>query len=193
MVSSRYRARSVLIFLVCCFTPAVAQQPSPTKVSVRQLTAEQIAVYKTFLEDFLSGSNSSINVSTTTRPFEPNKDDLQGCLIGFPHASRTKELQQLADSLVNNRVHFVDPATYKVAQVGDFMRQGEDLDGAVQSAFDRGLMSLSEVVFDRGHKRAALSFSFQCGQLCGHGGVVIYELRNGQWQRSKRHCGSRIS
>jgi hypothetical protein len=128
-----------------------------------------------------------------TSPFEPDKDDLQGCLMGFPHASRTKKVHQLADILVNNRVHFVDPATYKVAQVGDFMRQGEDLDSAVQSAFDNGLMSLSEVVFDRGHKLAALNFSFQCGRLCGHGGVVIYELRNGHWRRSKRHCGSWMS
>ena len=193
MVSSRSSARSVLIFLVCCFTPAVAQQPSPTKTSVRQLTAKQISVYKTFLKDYLSGSNSSINLASTTSPFEPDKDDLQGCLIGFPHASGSREIHKLPDSFVNDRVHFVNPATYKVAQMGDFMRQGEDLDTAVQSAFDHGLMSLSEVVFDRGHKLAALSFSFQCGRLCGHGGVVIYEFRNGHWQRSKRHCDSWMS
>ncbi|MBB5316261.1 hypothetical protein [Tunturibacter empetritectus] len=190
MVSLRAIVRFISPFLACCFlTVALAQETTPPKVSTKPLTAEQKAVYNAFLTGYQGDSKVTLNVANVTDPFLPDKDDLHGCLRNFPKDSRAMEVHQFADQLANDRIHLVNPEKYKVAQVGDFMQRREDLDSAVQAAIDAGLMSMSEVIFDHTHRLAALNFSFQCGKLCGHGGIVIYELRNGHWSRSKRSCG----
>ena len=107
----------------------------------------------------------------------------------FPRNSRATEVHQFTDQFPPEIVHLVDPANYKVASVGDFMQKNDDLDNAVTSAVAAGMMTLSEVVFDHTHRLAALSTSFQCGRLCGHGGIVLFELRNGHWKRYKQFCG----
>ena len=67
---------------------------------------------------------------------------------------------------------------------------GQDLNDAVDTAIKAGLMSMSEIVFNRDHRLAAFQVPFRCGRLCGHGSTVIYEEGNGRRRRSKRRCGS---
>jgi hypothetical protein len=182
---------SILTFVVLCFTAvAVAQAPVQVQVSIKPLTADQLRVYKAFLADWQAGSKSPLNVANTTDPFRPDRDDLQGCMRSFPKDSRAMEVHLFPEQFANDRIRLLDPAKYKTSEVGDFMLRREDLDNAVQAAIEAGLMNLSEVIFDRTHRLAALNFSFRCGRLCGNGGTVIYERSNGHWKRSKRSCGS---
>jgi hypothetical protein len=186
--------RLILTFLMVCSTAvAMAQESVPPKVSIRPLTADQMAIYKAFLADWHTDPKTPLNVANTTDSFRPERDDLQGCMRSFPKGSRAMEVHLFPEQFATDRIHLLDPAKYKVPEVGDFMHRGEDLDNAVQTAFEAGLMSLSEIIFDQTHHFAALNFSFQCGRLCGHGGTVIYERWNGHWRRSKRSCGSWLS
>lgn len=171
-------ASFITFVLLCSTAVAVAQAPVQ---SIKPVATNQLEVYRAFLSDWQAGSKSRLNVANATDPFQPDKDDLQGCMKSFPKHSRAMETHLFPEQFTNERIHLSDPATYKVADVGEFMRRREDLDSAVQAAFEAGLMTLSEVLFDRTHRLAALNFSFTCGRLCGHGGTVIYERKNGHW------------
>ena len=37
-----------------------------------------------------------------------------------------------------------------------------------------------------------MSYSFRCGSLCGQGGTVVFEKKDGVWKKSQ-NCGGWIS
>jgi hypothetical protein len=63
---------------------------------------------------------------------------------------------------------------------------------AVRDAFATGLLSVSEVAFDKDHLHAVMTFSFVCGRMCGHRETIVFEKKDGEWKRSKQ-CRSWIS
>lgn len=73
------------------------------------------------------------------------------------------------------------------------MRKGVSVDAAVNNAFKNGLFELSEIAFDKAHRRAIVSYSFVCGSLCGNGGVWLFEKVDGVWKKSENVCGGWIS
>ena len=62
----------------------------------------------------------------------------------------------------------------------------------MRNGFAHGLVTLSEINFDKEHKHAIVSFSFFCGSLCGNGGTAVLEKVDGAWQR-KSNCHNWIS
>jgi hypothetical protein len=68
----------------------------------------------------------------------------------------------------------------------------KQLDDSLKLAFHSALFSFSEVVFDKQHRRAVLSYSFVCGSLCGHGNTVVLVKSGQNWKISK-HCGGWVS
>jgi hypothetical protein len=180
---------------------AMAQDPAQPKLSTKPLTADQIAVYRAFLTDYQSGSKSQLNVANITDPFQPDSDPMQSdgksgrdsCMKAFPSHIGATEVHLLPNEFTSAKVRLVDPTQHKLADPGDSIRRPQDVDAAVEAGFAAALMTLSEVVFDGQHHLAAFSYSFVCGRLCGNGGTVIYELRNGRWRRSARRCSSWVS
>ena len=186
--------RSFWITYLFSFIPVTSiAQESPSKRSTVPLTRDRIAIYKTFLTDWQAGSESPLNVANATDPFLPERDELQGCMKGFSKRNRAIATHQFSNEFADDRIRLLDPAYYKPPTMSDLMSQKHDLDNAVDAAVKTGLMSLSEIIFNHEHQLAAFQFSFQCGRLCGNGGTVIYERRNGQWRHSKRRCGSWVS
>jgi len=78
-------------------------------------------------------------------------------------------------------IHLVDPEQQEKAirqnDPGRGIRQGKDVSSAVEAGFSAGLLTLSEVAFDKSHRYAAMSFNFVCGGLCGHGSTIVFELK----------------
>ena len=106
----------------------------------------------------------------------------------------TRVVHRLTENFAQqNHVSIVDPNVHKVQDPEDGIRNGQSAESAVESGFNSGLLTLSEIIFDLDHKRAALQFSFRCGGLCGHTETVVYEKRRGVWERSKNSCGFGIS
>ena len=60
------------------------------------------------------------------------------------------------------------------------------------SVFASGMLSLSEIVFDRTHHHAVVSYAFVCGGLCGNGSTLILEKDGDSW-KVKKTCGGWIS
>lgn len=68
----------------------------------------------------------------------------------------------------------------------------EQLDQSVKQAFRTGLFTLSEIAFDKEHRRAVVSYSFVCGMLCGHGNTMVLKKLGQNWKIAKR-CGGWVS
>jgi hypothetical protein len=74
----------------------------------------------------------------------------------------------------------------------NWIGKGNSVESAVNNAFDSGLFSLSQIAFDKQHRRALVMYSFVCGSLCGSG-VWLFENVNGEWKRIEHLCGGWVS
>jgi len=68
----------------------------------------------------------------------------------------------------------------------------KELDKSTKKAFETGLFTLSEIVFDKQHKHAVVAYSFVCGGLCGNGNTLLLEKVGKKWKISKS-CGGWVS
>jgi hypothetical protein len=71
--------------------------------------------------------------------------------------------------------------------------KGKSVNDAVRDAFDSGLFSMSEAVFDKKHHHALVSYGFRCGSLCGSGATLLFEKVGSEWKKTDRMCGGWIS
>lgn len=174
-------------------------------VTNRPLSAEQIQVYQSFLETYTKGSELGIvHLANQTVPLELSPDTMSsGCLnrIKFEPAAFRSTARVLDPSQTTawpKQIRIIDPALQNVlVERNDpsrtIIREGKPVDDAVRSAFESGVLTLSEIAFDKNHKYAVLSFSFHCGMLCGHGATVVLKKTGAGWRVTKRNCGTWIS
>ena len=183
---------------------AAAQEAAETKpkVSDQQLTAEQLAVYREVLHGWIENEVSTINLSIQTVPFpvggafdagDCGKDlELEPLVPGVIHRFRSQDLPQLG----SDKIALVDPERQQreVADndPGKTIGEGRSIEDAVNNGFAHGLVTVSEIRFDKVHKHAIVSFSFFCGSLCGNGGTIILEKVGGGWKRKSR-CSQWVS
>lgn len=171
-------------------------------VSKTPLTDEQVQVYHDFLKSWMLDEVETVNLAIETVPLE--RDGYNGigdCLKDFD-----------AEAMPKNMVHrFIAVDGWKIGRaklrlvVADVQRgevekndpgktigQGKSIETAVQNGFNHGLVTFSEIQFDKKHEHAILTYSFFCGQLCGNGGTVVLTKKDGVWKRSGR-CHDWIS
>jgi hypothetical protein len=193
-----------IAFLVVFSLGAVAQGTvQKLKVSDAPLTSKQLAIYRVVLVNYLKGSGRVLNLANITEPFdEPDT----ACVPGLDSrvAKRSAStVHRIASSFVaGTKITLVDSsrqqATIKESDPQNLMRKAlddhqkitdEQLDQSVKSAFDTGLFTLSEIAFDREHRRAVLSYSFVCGRLCGNGNTLVLRKVRHNWKVLKRRGG----
>jgi len=171
-------------------------QPPQLEVLSSPLTSEQSAVYHLFFIDYRQGSSpgDSINVADVTETLQPDDGDYSGCMKDFRRDPPTRIVHRLAEDFAKeNNLQLVDLKLHKVQDPADSMMNGLSVESAVKSGFKSGVLTISEIIFDTKHKRAAFHYSFVCGKLCAHFETVVYEKRQDRWQRSKLSCGYGIS
>lgn len=198
------RQRFIAAFLLVISLRAIAQeQPLKPRMSDAQLTTEQIAVYRVVLNDYLRGSDGSLNLGNITEPID---DSEYACFRGMD-AGVIKEaasvIHRIPPSVVaNTKIVLVDPdrqqTTVKANDPQNLIKSAiddgqkvtdEQLDQSVKSAFSGALFELSEIVFDKGHRRAVVSYSFVCGELCGNGNTLALTKVGQGWKVAKRCRG----
>jgi len=183
---------------------AAAQEAAEAmpKVSDQPLTAEQLAVYRTVLHGWMENELSAINLSIQTVPLAASGLfgyegcdkglELEPATPGVVHRFRPADLPQLG----SDKIGLVDPERQQreVADndPGKTIGEGRSIEDAVRNGFAHGLITVSEIRFDKAHKHAIVSYGFFCGSLCGNGGTVILEKVDGAWQRKSR-CSEWIS
>ncbi len=181
---------------------AAAQDAPEAKpvVSDQPLTAEQVAVYKVVLHGWMDKEVSTVNLSVQTVPFPTSGaidagdcgKDLEPVAPEVVHRFRARDLPQLGP----DKIVLVDPELQRrEVRENDpekTIGEGRSIEDAVRNGFAHGLVTLSEIRFDKGHNRAIVSYGFFCGSLCGNGGIIVLEKIDGAWHRKSR-CGEWIS
>jgi hypothetical protein len=185
------------------------KQPNPM-LSKEPLTQEQIAVYRAVLADYMKGSEGTLNLAKKTVPLERSGS------FWPEECVKPMELEPVPKS--GPVVHAFDPAidlgvkivvvdpeaqakTVEANDPGNVIRSGaqsgpppseDQIGAAVKKAFETAQFTLSEIIFDKEHKHAIVSYGFHCGALCGHGATVIVAKEGASWKIKKR-CSSWIS
>lgn len=168
----RYRdLAAVFLFLTLAAGPSSPR--TKVRVSRTPLEPDQIDIYKTFLQSYLGGNQSSVNLANTTAPLYlstyMSKPD---CLLGIdPEAvASAGKLSHHFGNAVGfvGRINFVDPKRYRLADPEAAIEKGKSIDEAVRGGFSAGLLTLSEIAFSRDHDVAVMKYSFICGRLCGN-------------------------
>jgi len=58
----------------------------------------------------------------------------------------------------------------------------KQIDDATERAVKNGVLTLSEIVFNKKRNRALVSYSFVCGELCGYGNVLVLRKVGEKWK-----------
>jgi|SRR5579863_5189859 len=200
--------------LVACLTlssyAATQDQTSKPKISDGPLTADQIAVYRAVLKDYTKGSKGPLNVANRTEPLDDSRPMLDEACFKEVEASVPKPSapvsHRLEPSLMPDmQIVLVDPdRQQKLIDKNDpqnLVKKAVDdhervtdaqVDESVKDALEVGIFTLSEILFDKPHCRAAVAYSFVCGGLCGNGNTLILTKSGKFWKVTKR-CGGWVS
>lgn len=186
----------LVVLFVFAYLAAVAKEPVQ-QISKDPLPSEQIAIYKDFLSAFAGEDKDHrfvLNLADTTIPLTISASDRKGCAsdVMTNDGRSSAAVHRFPAEMNGTDVRLVD-RKHKISDPSDAIRHGAPVENAVVGGFSSAIFTLSEIAFDQRHQTAAFSYSFVCGRLCGRGGLVIYELRDGEWKRSKRECGFWIS
>lgn len=157
--------------------------------------ARKLEVYRAFAASY--GEGNAVNLANVTTRFDSQNEDVLMCapsVLLTTAATRHFRTQTFAQSdFAGSPIRVVDPDIQRLLiRTHDPSRNimGDDnIDEAIQAAFDAGLLQVSDVGFDITGQRAVLTFSFSCGMLCGHAGTAMLERRDGRWVRSQQECG----
>jgi hypothetical protein len=198
MTATHFRLAVLSSIFLALTLPQNKKQDSPT-LSKDPLSTEHIEVYGAFLDGYLtSEQRRSISLSDQTFPLEFDEMDHGGnCLNGVVMenlAAVAKAIHSFGPEIAKGRnLVLVDRKRHALKDPGKAIKNGESVDRAVEAGFAAGVLSLSEMAFDKSHEHAALKFSFICGGLCGHGGTALLEKNKDGWKEIHNSCGRWIS
>jgi hypothetical protein len=181
--------------------PTQSTEDVPPILSKTPLTKDQIAIYRTFLDNY-SGAPAPLHLANRTEALvQPDgKDDgdpdVPACVKGL--TGEIGVVHILDQSVATpGRVVLVDEDRQKANVIANdpskTMKEGKSAQEAVDKAFSAGILSLSEIAFDKHHRKAAMSFTFACGRLCGHGAILVFKKTGDRWKISKKPCVVSIS
>ena len=151
----------VLVVVLLSSLPCLAQGPLPQ---------DSVKIYKAFIAQYNNGTHFTLNIADQTAPFNPTRDPkaLESCL---------KQIQMSAPA--RKQTHSLDESI-----LPDGIRA--QLVSAENS--NQPHLILSEVIFDAGHRHAAMNYSFVCGEGCGDGGALLFENHDGEWRNPRQVC-----
>ena len=170
---------SIVLFSVASFSQDHSSKPKP---SDQPLTEEQVDIYRTVLKHYPKNSGDMLNVSDTTVPLEvsghasfgplgPNGGSFdKACLEGI-------ELQQAPGPVPV--VHKLSPSVLVSAKM-KFV-EPEPQQNRIE------VFTLSEIIFDRLHRHAVVSYSF--GYSSSGGGATLVLEKDGDGWAVKKSCG----
>ena len=176
----------------------IARVPPKTVFRIDDpLTADEVAIYKAVLAAWV---DKSTKLNVADRTFALDRDVDCECLKGMDVDSvtqATRSFHKLGRESLIGKASLVDTEEQsRIVRLNDperTMQSGARVDVAVKRAFANGLFRLSEIAFDKEHRRALVGYSLVCGSLCGNGGTWLFEKKNGEWKRSEINCGGWIS
>ncbi len=176
-----------LVSLAACRSSA-----APPRQSEGALTSERLQVYADFIESFSKTNFKSL--SNRTFPLDlSGVDKYAACLQGL-------KLEGSEDA--RKTVHLLGPEVLRgktirrveAQEEGPILKQ-RDSDTTMRrtgpgkdasATTDPGILTLSEIVFDKSHHFAVLKYVFLCGSRCNSGAILALEKVGSQWTGTTR-------
>jgi len=168
--------------LIWFLAAVIAMVSAQVTADAPRLTDYEIAIYRDFLLHYPEQLSNMIGMQDTTVAFvasmafgdEPDPPNLK--IPAYGGRKLPPQVMALTDEkAVTERIaaegKLVDPKNRSPY---------EGPDGSVRTH-----LALSEIAFDSKHEQAAFVYSATCGCKGGSRGTVVYELKNGQWNRKK--------
>lgn len=206
------RTSSRILLTLLIMAMAVGEnhaRPKP-RLSKDPLTAEQVAIYRAVLEQYVENDfSAALNIANRTEAMGSAWPKGQiGCSKGLtmeaapqpqivhrlglavalgPNMILVDAKRQAELVKQNDPQKLVHKSLDKHEPVSD-----KQLDDSVKRAFSTGLFTFSEILFDKSHEHAILQYSFWCGSLCGNGKTLVMKKSAGKW-RVEKECGSWVS
>jgi hypothetical protein len=207
-MSRRLFLAAMICLSLCPISTAQEDPPKPV-LSNGPLTADEVAIFRTVLKDYLKGSRGVMLLANTTVPAEPSPTSVWTCAdeISAKLDPQSMEVVHSIDALVvaGLQVRLADPdAQEKEIKANDpqnlihsAIDEGrrvtdKQIDDSVTKAFNSALFTLSEIIFDQRHVNAVVSYSFFCGSLCGNGNTLALRKVGKVW-KVRKHCGGWVS
>jgi hypothetical protein len=160
-----------------------------------QLSSEQAQVYSDFLDrfsklnfKFLSNRTFSFDLSTVGKD-APCLKGLQFERTGEPSA--TVHLLD-ANILRSRSVHMIgddeESEILKHRDVEMALHKADSKTAPSGTATDLGVLTLSEIVFDKSRQFAVLRYILLCGTRCNSGAILVLEKIGSHWTPVRHAC-----
>jgi hypothetical protein len=183
---------------------AVVAIDRPRAENKAPLTTDDVAIYRVVLQNWRGEDATALHLSDRTFPLDiaspAGVSDCE-CLEGFDLqglVDASRSFQKLTPAVLpNGNFRLVDAErqirTVRSNDPGNWIRRGKSVRKAVDDASATGLFSISEIAYDKYHRRALVAYSFVCGALCGSGGTWLFEKVQDTWTRTGHVCGGWVS
>jgi hypothetical protein len=191
------------IVLSLSLTPWAQDDARELKVSSEPLTKEHIAIYLAVLQHIQGDSKDNLYLANMTEPIGQFNGIFNGSCpkTSDPDVAQNSApiVHRLGSALIMNvNIVLVDPGLQ-----GEKIKRGDpailmkrvidnhqdvpqkQIDDATERAVKNGLVTLSEISFNKKRDRALVSFSFVCGELCGYGNVLVLKKVGARWKIHK--------
>jgi len=198
------RPNCLILVVVLSLSLSAQAQDDAHKLTVSSdsLTKEQIAVYRAVLQDVEKDSKDTLNLANMTEPNRQSAGLFNGACpkTSYQVAQDSASVIHHLDSALtlNLKILLVDPGSQEERiKKGDpaiLMKRviddredvpQEQIDDATERAVKNGLLTLSEISFNKKHNRALVRYSFVCGELCGYGNVLVLRKVGAKWKIHK--------
>ncbi|PWT76161.1 MAG: hypothetical protein C5B46_01715 [Proteobacteria bacterium] len=173
---------------VLVFIAFLLWRGSGSKRGERSVRADELAVYRSLLSDWIQSANGPIYLVSIPMPLDDA--DCQSSII---HGNMT-DIGQFVSSdisqLKTDKIRFLDIGTSidppRREEVTRNIRRGAPMSGGVLGQVVGGpVLTFSSVLFDSSHRQAIAGYSYWCDWDCGHGKTVLLEKHGSEWSVSK--------
>lgn len=179
--------RVVLITIIVSACVTAENKPG---INRSPMTSDRMAVYRAFFDSY----SKPLKLAKRTVPFDLSTEQGAECLrdIQFSKPDSSTTVHEFDIAALPSTITLVDSEEQEkiIRNVNSKQtwRNGKLVNESLEKAKTVGFLILSEVAFDEKHQYAVLTFSFECWGLCGSGGTIVFQKRNGAWLPSKRSC-----
>jgi len=190
---------ALVVQMVLALATGQQAENAKPKVSNQPVTDEALGVYHAVLSDWADDGKSAVHLAAETIALP--SDALEGCPKNIEwekspaaevHRFREDDVPKLGSSKISLVERDAQEKEIAKNDPGAAIRKGKSVDDAVRSGFASGMVTLSEIRFDARHEHAIVWYGFHCGSLCGSGGTVVMERKDGAWRRNG-YCSMWIS
>ncbi|MGO9591089.1 MAG: hypothetical protein ACLP3K_13715 [Candidatus Acidiferrales bacterium] len=186
------KALAALYVVIVLASPPKAQQQPVSSAS--PINAEQIAVYRGFLEKFSSFLHfrnlSNVTVTFDFKGFPEGRPCLRGIELendSEPFRTTHALPQEITKGM---DIRLVDTVQKReLLQQRDALSKDQNKPALDDQRAHSNVLVLSEIVFDTKHQFALVKYLLLCGQQCLSGDTLVMEKAHDEWiVSSRRPC-----